>query len=118
MNSVFNIGLSGLRAFGTKLGVSANNTANALTDGYKTKRAVASEVKGGGVTTKVETVDQPNPEVYDPDTGQTKQLSNTDLGQEMVNMIVAQRGFEANVKTIQTADEMQKSLGSILDKKV
>ena len=117
MNSVFNIGLSGLRAFSAKMATSAHNTANALTDGYKTKRAVASEVKGGGVTTTIETIDQPNAEVYDS-TGQTKKLSNTDLGREMVNTIVAQRGFEANIKSIQAADEMEQSLGSILDKKV
>lgn len=40
------------------------------------------------------------------------ELSNVDLGEETVSQIVAQRGFEANLRTLQTADNM---LGSILD---
>ena len=42
------------------------------------------------------------------------ELSNVDLGEETVNQILAQRGFEANLKTIKTADDM---LGTILDMK-
>jgi flagellar hook-basal body protein len=42
------------------------------------------------------------------------QTSGTDLAREMVEQIISQRGFEANVKTIQTVDQM---LGSILDLK-
>lgn len=33
--------------------------------------------------------------------------SSVDLGQEMVNMIVAQRSYQLNAKIVQTADEMQ-----------
>jgi flagellar hook protein FlgE len=40
------------------------------------------------------------------------ELSNVDLGEEAVSQIIAQRGFEANLRTLQTADDM---LGSILD---
>ena len=40
------------------------------------------------------------------------QGSGTDLAREMVNMIIGQRSFEANIKTVQTADEM---LGTIFD---
>ena len=40
------------------------------------------------------------------------QSSGTDLAREMVNMMLGQRSFEANIKTVQTGDEM---LGSILD---
>ena len=40
------------------------------------------------------------------------QSSGTDIAREMVNMILGQRSFEANIKTVQTGDEM---LGSILD---
>ncbi len=34
------------------------------------------------------------------------EMSNVDLAQEFTNMIVAQRGFQANAKTITTADEL------------
>lgn len=40
------------------------------------------------------------------------ELSNVDLGEEVVNQILAQRGFQANIRSVETADEM---LGSILD---
>ena len=33
-------------------------------------------------------------------------MSNVNVVQEMVNMIVAQRAYEVNSKAIQTADEM------------
>ena len=34
------------------------------------------------------------------------EMSNVDLSEEFTDMIVTQRGFEANSKTIQTADQM------------
>jgi flagellar basal-body rod protein FlgC len=40
------------------------------------------------------------------------ELSNVDLGEEAVNQIIGQRGFEANLQALKTADEM---LGRILD---
>ena len=40
------------------------------------------------------------------------ELSNVDLAEEAVNQIIGQRGFEANIQTVKTADEM---LGTILD---
>lgn len=36
--------------------------------------------------------------------------SNVDLGQELTNMIIGQRGFQANSKTIQTSDELLEGL--------
>jgi flagellar basal-body rod protein FlgC len=42
------------------------------------------------------------------------ELSNVDLAEEAVNQILAQRGFEVNLHTLRTADEM---LGTILDLK-
>ncbi len=43
------------------------------------------------------------------------QTSGTNIAHEMVEQIISQRGFEANVKTIQTADEM---LGYTLNLKI
>ncbi len=34
------------------------------------------------------------------------EMSNVDLGQEFTNLIIAQRGFQANARTITTGDEM------------
>ena len=36
--------------------------------------------------------------------------SNVDLSREFTNMIIGQRGFQANAKTITTADEMLNDL--------
>ncbi len=41
-------------------------------------------------------------------------LSNVDLVEEITGMLEGQRGFELNLKTIQTGDEM---LGALLDLK-
>jgi flagellar hook protein FlgE len=38
------------------------------------------------------------------------EMSNVDLGQEFTNLIIAQRGFQANSKIISTSDEMLQTL--------
>lgn len=43
-------------------------------------------------------------------TAGTLEMSNVDLSNEFTNMIIAQRGFQANSKTIQTADDMLNTL--------
>jgi flagellar basal-body rod protein FlgC len=43
---------------------------------------------------------------------ENRELSNVDLTTELPNAIIAQRAFEANLKMIETEDEM---IGSILD---
>jgi flagellar hook protein FlgE len=40
--------------------------------------------------------------------------SNTDLAHEFTNMVIAQRGFEANSKVISTADQMLQSLVQLI----
>jgi flagellar hook protein FlgE len=40
-------------------------------------------------------------------------MSNVDLAQEFTNMIVAQRGFQANSKVITTSDELLQELMQI-----
>jgi flagellar hook protein FlgE len=37
-------------------------------------------------------------------------MSNVDLAQEFTNMIIAQRGFQANSKVVTTSDEMLQEL--------
>lgn len=109
-------GLSGARAFARKMDVAAGNVANASTREYKRVRAVLQEGSAGGVSAQVERVTTPGPQVLDTG-GQTPEfveLSNVELAEEVVGMIEGQRGFELNLKTIQTADEM---LGAMLDLK-
>lgn len=109
-------GLSGARAFERKVDVAAQNVANASTLDYKKSRAVLEEGPAGGVSARLERVASPGPLVADP-TGQGAapvELSNVDLAEEVVGMLLGQRGFELNLQTIRTADEM---LGVLLDQK-
>ncbi len=40
-------------------------------------------------------------------------MSNVDLSQEFTNLIVAQRGFQANARIITTSDEVLQELANI-----
>jgi flagellar basal-body rod protein FlgC len=41
-----------------------------------------------------------------------KETSNVDLSEELPNLMIAKRGYQANIKAIQTQEKM---LGSLLD---
>ncbi len=41
------------------------------------------------------------------------ELSNVDVVQELVGMIIAQRAYEINSKAIQTADEMLQTANNV-----
>lgn len=114
MISAIHTALSGLAAFAKQLEVSAHNVANVNTDGFKRSRTEFVEVETGGVLPVLQKDNTAGPTVL-KDTGYGSvpvELSNADLGEEAVSLIVAQRGFEANLRTLKTADDM---LGSILD---
>lgn len=107
--------LSGLGAYAKQVEVSANNVANVNTDGFKKSHTELISVEtGGGVLPVVRKDDSAGPTVLrDSSYGPTQsELSNVDLAEEAINRIVAQRGFEANLHAIKTADDM---LGRILD---
>ncbi|HEX2810208.1 MAG TPA: flagellar hook-basal body complex protein, partial [Kineosporiaceae bacterium] len=42
--------------------------------------------------------------------GGTLEMSNVDLAQEFTNLIIAQRGFQANSRVITTSDQMLQDL--------
>lgn len=107
-------GLSALRAIQTKVDSTANNTANINTDGFKKTQV---NLVGGAphtVTAEVRKVETPGPLVYEqgPDGAGLVEKSNVELSEEIPNMMLSKRAFQANVKAIQAADEM---LGYLLD---
>ena len=114
--SAIDTALSGMAAFAKKLDVSANNVANVNTDGFHKSRVESIEAGTGGVLPVVQKDDSPGPSVLRENGYGSAQveLSNVDLGEEAVSQIIAQRGFEANIRTLKTADDM---LGSIIDTK-
>lgn len=114
MISAIHTALSGLTAYAKQIEVSAHNVANVNTEGFKKSRAEFVEVETGGVLPVVHKDESAGPALLkDSGYGPAQvELSNVDLGEEAVNQMIAQRGFEANLRTLKTADDM---LGSILD---
>jgi len=106
--------VSALQAFSKQMMVSANNVANALSDNFKKSRAINTEGENGGVETTISRINTPGPLVEDPlsKTGELKELSNTDIAEEMVNQLSAEYGYKANAKTIKTYEE---TVGSLID---
>ena len=106
--------LSGLLGFQKKMEATAHNTANVATAEYKKTRVQLAEGAAGQVTARSEKIETPGPLVEE----QTSQgyerieLSNVELSEEIPNALLSRRFYQANLKSIQTADEM---LGSLLD---
>ncbi|WP_152207192.1 flagellar hook protein FlgE [Marinobacter changyiensis] len=70
-----------------------------------------------GETSWVETFDSGQPIVGQPDTGTLGSIkassveeSNVDLSAELVNLIIAQRNYQANAKTIETSDAVTQTI--------
>jgi flagellar basal-body rod protein FlgC len=105
---------TGLAAFATQIAVTAHNVANVNNNGFKKSKTDLVAVETGGVLPVVQKDKSAGPAILN-DTGYGPaqlELSNVDLGEEALNQILAQRGFEANISTLKTADDM---LGTILD---
>lgn len=100
------IAVSGIRAADTRLAISAHNTANVLTDGFRPQRAQAEEQKSGGVQLRVE-----NPPPPPADRGQFD-FSQTNLVDETAASIMAAASFRANLKMLKTADDLT---GALID---
>ncbi len=135
MFDALEISASGLTAERMRMDVTAQNLANAQTtrgaDGqpYRRKEVVLAERQGdgtfgaalqgamsggkpGGVEVQAITEDQtPLKQVYDPshpdaDANGYVQMPNVDTVSEMVDLISAQRAYEANVTAMQAAKQM------------
>ncbi len=106
--------LSSLQAHDRKMASSANNIANVNTNGYKRDQVVLTEGEAGDVRVNLRKDLSPAPQ--DPlapeAPGVETELSNVDLADEMSGMIPTEIGYKANLKTIQTRDEM---IGTLLD---
>ncbi len=106
---------SAMRAFSTKMAVSANNVANSLSDEFKKSQAVITEGENNdSVDTNIRKVNTAGPLVEDPlnSEAELKELSNTEISEEMTNQISTQHSFEANAKVITAYDD---TLGSLID---
>ncbi|GAB7079098.1 flagellar basal body rod C-terminal domain-containing protein [Megalodesulfovibrio paquesii] len=118
--------ISALQSFSVGMQVTANNIANVNTPEFRASQIHLAEAAGSGGVAVADITQsttnggyvqslQPleNPETQQMEVQwQTVPASNTDLVREMVDMISWQRGFEANIATIHTIDEMN---GVVLD---
>jgi flagellar hook protein FlgE len=114
MVSSISSNVSALQAFSRQIAVSANNVANVYSDDFKKSRAINTEGENGQVDSTITRIETPGPLVEDPlsTTGELKELSNTDIAEELVKQIEAEHGFKANAKVIKTYEE---TIGSLID---
>jgi flagellar hook protein FlgE len=115
MASTSGIAQSGLMVAALSVDVSANNIANALTEDFVPSRAVASDVEGGGVTADVERLDDPARPPADPlaEVRADRALllpDRVDLAQELVNQSRAAAIYKANLRSLETDQQMQATL--------
>jgi flagellar basal-body rod protein FlgC len=129
MSIALSIAASGLAAASLRLDVSASNVANALSFGplptaknsagfppaFIPLRVDQTEVAGGGTAAKAVPVLPSYLPVYDPlapfaDGSGMVAAPNVDLGNELVQQLLARYTFAANAKVIGTDARMSQSL--------
>ena len=109
-----NSAISALQAYKTKLGVTAENIANVNTDEFKKSRATLKEGVNGDVQVDIKSVNTPGRPYQKREGDQLiqKEGSNVNLEEEIPEMMVIQRTYEANLKVLQIQNDM---LGTLLD---
>lgn len=96
MSDITAIASGALSAFALKQGVTASNVARVNTTDSFASTVVMQSAAGGGVTAQV-----------------TAGNDRVDLSKEAVDMSSNSSAYKANLKVLQTADEMDKTLFSI-----
>jgi len=122
MIQAFNAAVAGLRVSAVRLGVAAENIVNVHSsgtlspyDGYVPKRVEQTTNAQNLPVAKVTPVSNPSFPIYQPgdsraDADGLVGYPNVDLAENFVNLIVAQRSYEASLVTIRTASEMMQAL--------
>jgi len=108
MINAYNSALSALKTYGTRLQSNGDNIANSNTNGFKRTRVVNSNVEPAGVEGQVQKMETPGTKVFE-ETGNTPdlvELSNVDLATELVDMNLNSHFYKANLKTIETVNDM------------
>ena len=116
----FDISQSGLKVYRTWMDTIADNLTNTRSTGtpdgevFQSKVVIASAAEDGqgAVVREIDTRNDelpnfeydPTHPYADPETGLVK-YAGIDMGREMTNLVAAQRGYQANLTTIQTARE-------------
>jgi len=109
-----NNSISALNAFQKKMEVTSNNIANVNTDGFKKSEANLSENATGGVKVSISKDLSPGPARIDRNSEKETEMSNVDLTEELTDSITTEKAYSANLKTLQTQNEMVGDLLNIL----
>ncbi len=136
MTSAISIALSGLTSSTQRLNASAANIANLQTVGSleeggqapysavttTSSAQTAGEGEAAGVVTQIIPKNTPFVPAFSPDSPFADEngvvgVPNVDLTEEAVNLLLAEITFKANLKSIETAQELDKELLRILDEK-
>ncbi len=106
--------LTGLAAAQAKINTAAHNIANNQTPEFKKTRTILEESTAGGVQVTLDQVQTSGASTLrEASESQSElELSNVNLEEEVVNLLIGKRSFEANVKAIDLQDQ---ALGSLLD---
>ena len=111
MISAYQTAASALQAYGMKINANANNIANSQTDGYKKTNVILSAQPQGGVSATVTKLSTQGPMAGGTNSGTGSiEQSDVDLAGELTDMRMNADYYKANLKTIQTSDQMSKSL--------
>ncbi len=113
MSSSFSSSISGVRAATDMLSVSAHNTANINTDGFKKQRVNLREDLGSGVIADV-TESTEADSLYTNTEGNTVETSNVNYIDEVMTQINAKHLLSANAAAIKYTAEAQKSIIDII----
>lgn len=109
MISAINSSQSGISAGLTRQEVSANNTANLSTEGFKKETVIQSEGSTGGVVVDIEKSTTPGPQFPKPD-GTFVEASNVNLAEEAVNQNIAATAISANMAALEATLQTEKSI--------
>jgi len=113
LSNSINSALSGLAAFESKLYESAQNIANYPTQidfsefEYQSQTPDDTNIHETQQSDSISGTVGINPFYF-------SRISGSDLTTDTVNMMIAQRGYEANLNVLKTADDMTKSVIDIL----
>lgn len=113
MSLSFNSSVSGIRAAIDMLGISAHNTANINTDGYKKQRVNLRDDHNSGVIVDI-TESTETGSLYKNKRGDMVEASNVNYAEEVVMQINARHLLSANIAAIKRTDEAQEYLMDII----
>ena len=108
--------ISALHAFSTQLTTTADNLANIQTNNYQAQQVHLVELRQGGVSAIISRDLTPGPSLPStfgsPHSNEYQTGSNTDVVQEILNLTITRRAYQANARVLATMDALK---GQILD---